>query len=792
MQPAPVSTDGQDFNLKETLLHYLRHWYWFVLCVLIAFVAAKIYLRYTIPSYKSQASILIKDDANETNFGGVSPFSGGGYKAAMGANSAINELAILKSKRLISEVVKELKLNITYENIGAIITTEMYLTRPFVVQYLSQNDSLSIANVPKLFFKINSENEFNVYTEDNSINEVHNFGELLKFPFGEITVIPILDHPTSFSDYIGRTISVQYASINLTAIAYQNRLSVEKDPRYRNVVVFSLQSPVREKAEDFINELIRQYNEDAIEDKNQVALKTSNFIDARLDIITRELDSVEINKQDFKSTNRLTDIETEASIILQNANEFDNRQLDVGTQLELANTMLEYMDKSGNNDLLPTNIGLDGGELGSAVTNYNQLILERNRLLKNSTPKNPVVGNLNNQINQIRNGIRQSLENQRNNLKVVLSSLNYKEATLDSEIAKVPKKERLFREINRQQGIKEQLFLFLLQQREEATIALATTAPKAKIIDSAYSSRSPISPNRTSIYLGALVVGLLVPFAIIYLHSLVDTKVKNRRDVERLLANVNFLGEIPKLGKNEEELIQRSDRSMLAESFRIIRTNLQFQLLNKINKKVAPRIFVTSTVKGEGKTFISFNFALTLALTGKKVVLVGGDIRNPQLHRYYSDEKNSSIGLTEYIVDDSLMTKDVTHASIYNENLSIIPSGAIPPNPAELLMQPRLENFFKELETDFDYIIMDTAPAMLVTDTVLLNKLSDVMVYVVRAGYTDKKLLDFVQDSIDRERLSNLAIVLNNVSQNNFGYGNKYGYTYTTTENKSFFRKWFS
>lgn len=791
MQPAPVFNDGQEFSLKDILQRYTQRWYWFLLAVIISLVAAKIYLRYTIPSYQSKASILIKDDASDTNLGGVLPFSQAGYIRGVGGNSVANELAILKSKRLISEVVKELNLNIKYENIGSVITSEIYQNRPFIVQYLSFNDSLRAKQAPKLFFKVISNTEFEIFTENRSIDEVRSFGESLKYSFGEITVIPIFDSPYSFSEFIGKTISVRQSNVENIALQYQNSLSVQNDSRYSNVINFSLNSPVREKAEDFIDELISKYNEDAINDRNQVARSTSNFIDSRLEIITRELDSVEQSKEAFKSRNRLTDIETEAQIILENASEFDKRQLDVGTQLELANTMLDYMNSAGENDLLPTNIALQSEGVPTAISNYNQLLLERNRLLKNSTLKNPVVENLNNQISQIRSGIAQSLENQKNNLQIALRDLNYKEASLNTQIAKVPRNEKLYREINRQQGIKEQLFLFLLQQREEASISLAVTAPKAKIIDSAFSSRTPISPNRMLIYLGALLAGLLIPFLIIYLYYLINTKINNRTDVERLLPTTDFLGEIPRLSKSDSELVQKNDRSMLAESFRILRTNLQYQVLNKITGPETPKIFVTSTVKGEGKTFVAFNLAITLALTGKKVMLVGADIRNPQLHRYLPEGKGSTKGLTEYIFDDSVSIQELIQPSTYNENLSIIHSGAIPPNPAELLLSPRTEKFFEELQGDFDYIIVDTAPAMLVTDTVLINKYADTMLYVVRANYTDKKLINFLKDSLSSKRLSKVSVVLNGVSQNNFGYGNKYGYSYTQ-EKKSFFKKWFS
>jgi capsular exopolysaccharide synthesis family protein len=519
-----------------------------------------------------------------------------------------------------------------------------------------------------------------------------------------------------------------------------------------------------------------------------VAQKTSNFIDSRLEIITRELDSVERNKEQFKSSNRLTNIEAEAQLILETASEFNNRQLDVATQLEFSNTMIDYMEKSSSNDLLPTNIGLNGDNISESVTNYNQLILQRNRLLKNSTDKNPVVVNVNTQIEQIRSTILSSLKNTNNQLKVSLRGLNYQESALNSRISKVPSKEKIFRGIERQQTIKEQLYLFLLQQREEASIKLAVTSPKAKVVDLAASSKTPVSPNRSLILLGAVLAGFLLPGILIYGYQLLDSKVRNRSDIERLMPSTPILGEVPKLKKNEPQLVEQNDRSVLAESFRILRTNLQYLFVNSDVKK----IFVTSTVKGEGKTFVAFNLALTIALTGKKVVLVGADIRNPQLHRYLPDIHKNEKGLTEFIIDPSLTVNDLAHTSEKNKDLSIILSGVIPPNPAELLLQQRTSDFFTELEQQYDYIIVDTAPSMLVTDTILLNPLADIMLYVVRAGYTDKRLIEFPKDAIEDGRLSQVNFVLNNVDLNHFGYGNKYGYTYSedTTE-KGFFKKLF-
>ena len=782
----------RDFGLREIVERYTRFWYLFILGVIVALVCAFLYLRYSTKFYESKATVIIKDERSGGGPEELAAFSElGGFFSKLSNSKIENELAIFKSKRIITEVVKELNLNIKYESIGTIKTSELYEYKPFTIQYLTFADSTKNRPVPKLFFEVVSDVEYKIENESKTINGTYSFGNRISMPFGDFIVFPSLERPEKFADYIGQTISVSYSPLEPIASSYQNRIKVLNEIARSNVVAIKMNSPVSSKAEDFINELIRQYNTDAIKDRNQVAQKTSNFIDSRLEIITRELDSVERNKEQFKSRNKITDIRAEAQLILENASEFNKRQLDVGASLELTNNMIDFMGNASEEDLLPANIGLEGEEISQAVNNYNRLVLERGKLLKSSTVKNPVVVNVNNQIDQLRNNILNSLNNTRDGLEIVMRDLNSQESSLNSKISQVPTKEKIFRGIERQQSIKEQLYLFLLQQREEAAISLAVTASKAKIVDHAYSSRSPVSPNSPIIYLGGLTIGLLVPFLFLYTRNLLNTKTSNRRDIEQVLPSTSLLGEIPKLKKGDEELIQHNDRSILAESFRILRTNLQYLFVNKLKGgENAKTVFVTSTIKGEGKTFVAFNLGLTLALTGKKVVLVGGDIRNPQLHRYLPDSQKDQKGLTEYIMDKDLKVSEIVSRSVYNDNLCIALSGAIPPNPAELLMLDRTKTFFDELKEHYDYIIVDTAPSMLVTDTILINKLADITLYVVRAGYTDKRLLDFPSDAIEDGRLNNVAMVLNSVDMNNFGYGNKYGYTYSQ-EKHSLIRRWF-
>ncbi len=786
MEERATTTDTQETSLRSHIEHYLRYWYWFVLAVIIALTGAFIYLRYTPKLYLSKATIIIKDEKSSNNIIDVSGLSQmGGFFSKFNSTKIENELAIFNSKRLIESTVKELELNVNYETVGSIKTSELYAYIPFKVQYQEFNGS----GVPKLYFEVLSDSEYKVEDESQSFEGTYKFGESVSLPFGKISVLPNIDQPLRFKDFIGKTIMVSYRPVEVVALNYQSRLMVDNEVRSSNVVELSILSSITEKSEDFLNKLVIEYNNDAISDRNEIAKKTSKFIDSRINIITRELDSVERNKELFKTNNRLTDIQAEAQIILQNSSEYDKKQVDVSTQLELSNSMIDYMENSSKNELLPSNIGIQSENVAGAVSNYNQLILYRNKLLQNSTAKNPVVVNVNNQIEQLRSSILGSLKNSSNALKIAMKDLNIQESSLNSKIAQVPQKEKIFRSIERQQTIKEQLYLFLLQQREEASISLAATSPKAKVVDSAYSSHSPVSPQTSLIYLGALLGGLIVPFLGIYGADMLNTKVANRKDVERHLPTTSILAEIPKIQRGESELIQDNDRSIMAEAYRIFRTNLQYLFINKLeDNDKGKALIVTSTIKGEGKTFVAFNLALTLALTGKKVVLVGADIRNPQLQRYLPESEKNTKGLTEFIVYDDLELKDVVYRSKYHNNLSVVLSGTIPPNPAEMLMQKRTGELISQLKEEFDYIIMDTAPAMLVTDTILINKLADITLYVVRAGYTDKRLLDFPQDAINDGRLSNVAVVLNNVSMNNFGYGNKYGYAYAREE-RSFLKR---
>lgn len=767
-----TQNEEQELTLREQLEAYLRYWPWFIIAVLIALTGAYIYLRYTVPSYKVTATILIKDEKSNA-LSELSAFQDMGL-GGLSSSDFDNELEILKSKSLTEKVVDELNLQVSYFKEGNIRDAEVFDNRPFDLKLISNEESKGTP-VGFLHIKPLSTTKFALKI-DGQDKQNYKFGEPIAFDWGTIIVSPNLAILNKSIENNELRVSIS----NKDAVVSNLRIGITATQVSKNSTVIGLElvSPVPEKAKAILDELIQQYNEDAIQDKNMISRNTANFIQSRLEIITSELDSVETGKVEFKQENRLTDIAAEGQLFLENASEFNKKQLEVETQIALVNTMQEYINNGNPDALLPANLGVQEEGFSGEIDQYNQLILERNKLLQSSTQKNPLVIGLEDQIAGLRANIKQSLTNVKNGLQIQRGRLNQQGARIGGEISAIPAKEKQFRSISRQQEIKETLYLYLLQKREETAISLAVTTPKAKIVDSAYSSTLPVSPKKQIIMLAALILGLLVPFLVIYIKQLLDNKIRNRAYVERHGGDIAIVGEIPELSKKEDELVKVNDYSILAESFRILRTNLQYLMLDKQEETDKGKvIFVTSTVKGEGKTFVSSNLALTLANSGAKVVLVGADIRNPQLQRYIEHDFTNQ-GVVEYLVYPETNVHDYIQPSSSNKNLSLLVSGTIPPNPAELWMQKRSGELFSELAKDFDYVVVDTAPSMLVTDTLLINQYADITLYTLRAGYTEKKLLDFPIEQERGKKLKNVAFVLNNVSMANFGYGNKYGYTY--------------
>ena len=436
------------------------------------------------------------------------------------------------------------------------------------------------------------------------------------------------------------------------------------------------------------------------------------------------------------------------------------------------------MKKDGNFQLLPSNIGIENENINSLISDYNKVVLDRGKLLVSAGLKNPLVLEYSDKIIELKQNVLASIKVLQRQLAVTIQNVKSLKQENSSTFSSIPTKEKILRSIERQQNIKETLYLFLLQKREEASVAKAITTPSIKVVDYAMTNFTPIAPKKSTIYFSALVIGFLIPFGIIYVIFLLDTKIHTRLDFDRLSPNIPVVAEIPFINE-DQRIITKNDRSVLAESFRILRTNINYLIPHK-KEGECPVIYTCSSIKGEGKTFVSLNLALTLSSLDKKVLLVGADLRNPQLHKYLKINKNR-IGLSNYLYDPTTDWKNLINEKVFNnEFMSIIFAGVVPPNPAELLSNGRFEELLNILKKEYDYIVVDTAPTILVTDTLLISQFADLTVYVTRADHTDKKLLTYSKGLKEQDKLVNMSYVINNVGgEKGYGYGYKYSYGYT-------------
>ncbi|WP_245545619.1 GumC family protein [Gillisia limnaea] len=766
--------------MRKEINRYLKNWPWFVLCSVLAIGLGYTYLRYTTPLYNASTTIIVKDESSKGPESAI--YADLGLLSGVGTKNIENEIGILRSRRLMNNVVKSLDINIQYFIEGKVNKMEIYEIIPFNLQVLKLDEQ-------KLKERGGATYELKKMNEDlYQIRDMAS-GRIVNAKVGspvDLGITSIVLGPGEFGEDFNQPIIIQFTEIEKIAAHYRNQLGFIKEDKNSNFIELVLADPVKEKARDILDQLILEFNRSAIEDKNLIAGNTAKFINERLAIINGELDSVESGKEIFKEQNRLTDIQAESNMYIQNASEYNKKRQEVGTQLELANAMLEYISSNSNSDLLPTNLGLSEGGVNGQIDEYNDLVLQRNRILSGSSEKNPIVIKLNSQIGQIKGNVVQSLGRMRSNLQIGQEDLQRQASSIGSQIFAVPSKEREYRGIERQQSIKETLYLFLLQKREENSLAMAVTEPKAKIVDRAYFNEIPISPNSRSIYLGTVILGLFLPFSVIYIKGMLDNKVRKRTDIEAFTSSIAVVGDIPRV-KRTQEIITLNDRSMLAESFRILNTNLQYLLVNLKHKKEAKTLLITSSIKGEGKTFAAINLSITLANTFNTVLLIGADLRSPKLQPLVTD-KEKKLGFSDYLVDEDLLLESLIKKSNFHTNIDVLLSGSIPPNPYELLKTEKVELLFDQLKSQYDYIIIDTAPSMLVADTFALTQYADLILYMVRAGYTEKELLEFPVQAKEKGTMKRVCFVLNNVNLSNLGYGNKYGYGYGM-DKKNFWEK---
>ena len=765
----------EQFNIQEILFRCLVHWPWFVFSVIVCIACAWGYLRLTTPVYNISATVLIKDDKKGGGTSVSSELERMGLDGFVSSSGNVdNEIEVLRSKSLSEEVVNNLGLFVTYMDEDELPKKELYQTSPVLVS-LTPQEADKLPGRMEVAMTLQPTGVMDVQMKVGDKEYRKEFEKLpAVFPTDEGTVAFFVNNDTlsavrpesvtkerHITAFINRPFSV--------AKGYASSLSIAPTSKTTSVVVISLKNTNPRRGRDFINKLLEMYNINANNDKNEVAQKTAEFIDARIGIISKELGSTEQDLENFKRTAGITDLSSEAQIALTGNAEYEKKRVENQTQINLIVDLQKYLQGS-EYEVLPANVGLQDGGLVGAISRYNEILIERNRLLRTSTESNPAIVNLNTSIRAMRRNVQATLDATLKGLQITKADLDREASRYSRRISDAPTQERQFVSIARQQEIKAGLYLMLLQKREENAITLAATANNAQIIDAAIADDNPVSPKRMMVYLVALFFGMGIPVGIIYLIGLTKFKIEGRADIEKL-TSLPVVGDIPLADEKSGSIaVFENKNNLMSETFRNVRTNLQFMLENGKNV-----ILVTSTISGEGKSFVSSNLAISLSLLGKKVVIVGLDIRKPGLNKVFNIPQKDH-GITQFLTNPSMNLMDLVQPSDINRNLFILPGGAVPPNPTELLARDGLEKAIETLKTNFDYVILDTAPVGMVTDTLLIGRTADLSVYVCRADYTRKAEFTLVNELSENKKLPNLCVAINGLDLQKKKYGYYYGY----------------
>lgn len=765
----------EQVNIQELLFRYLIHWPWFVVSIIICIACAWGYLRLTTPIYNISATVLIKDEKKGGGASMSSDLEKMGLEGFVSSSSNVdNEIEVLRSKSLAREVVNNLGLFVTYMDEDEFPSKELYHTSPVLVS-LTHQEADKLPGRMEINMILQPTGALGVQITVGEKEYRKQFDKLpAVFPTDEGTVAFFANNDTlsavcpenitkerHITAFINRPFSVLKE--------YVSSLSIAPTSKTTSVVVISLENTNTRRGRDYINKLLEMYNINANNDKNEVAQKTAEFIDERIGIISKELGSTEQDLENFKRSAGITDLSSEAQIALTGNAEYEKKRVENQTQINLVIDLQRYM-KGNEYEVLPSNIGLQDAASAGAIDRYNQMLVERKRLLRTSTENNPTIINLDTSIRAMRTNVQATLDATLKGLQITKEDLAREASRYSRRINDAPTQERQFVSIARQQEIKSGLYLMLLQKREENAITLAATANNAKIIDEALADDNPISPKKMLVYLAALVLGVGLPVGVIYLIGLTKFKIEGRADVEKL-TSLPVVGDIPLADEKTGSIaVFENQNNLMSETFRNVRTNLQFMLENGKNV-----ILVTSTISGEGKSFISANLAISLSLLGKKVVIVGLDIRKPGLNKVFNIPKKEH-GITQYLTNTTANLMDFVQPSDINKNLFILPGGTVPPNPTELLARGGLEKAIETLKANFDYVILDTAPVGMVTDTLLIGRVADLSVYVCRADYTHKAEFTLINELAENNKLPNLCIAVNGLDLNSRKYGYYYGY----------------
>lgn len=758
--------DGGERWFVELLFHYLSYWKWFVVSMVVVLALALAYIRYTEPVYRVASTVLLKHERDGANTWAGSMGSLG-LSGMRGVSSMDNEIYVMRSISMIRSVVDKLNLHTSYKLKRQLKVVDVYAQTPFIV--VMEGDGLDSLRQPVRFTaQLNEDNTILVKGKIGGKDYdtvLSNLPALIDTPVGIIS-FALREGVEPLYEPLQITINMPRATVN----SFRGGLEIEKVDRLSAVLKMAFKSTSTSKGVDFLDTLIEMYNYRAIEEKNQEAISTRNFIVDRLELVSRELSEVEGAVEDYKLEHGMTDLDADMLRSLQESSRYEQQLVKAETQLNIVSGLSDWVRNPSNRDrAMPTNIGLQDPTLAATINEYNRLLAERELLAHSVEEGNPVMVKLNQQIVALRGSINSSIESVTEGLAIERRNIANQVRLYGGKIGDLPKRERGFADIARDQRIKDELYTLLLQKREENALAIAVTRNNARILDEA-SAAGVVHPRKRIILLGALLLALLLPVGVIYLMELLQYKIRSLGDVDRLTA-IPVLGEIPSdsdMKEDENIVVLEDGTTEMDEAFRMLRTNLQFSLGSK--DKV---VVFTSTIPSEGKTFTAINSAISLALLGRRVLLVGMDLRIPRLHTYMNVSNDT--GLSSYLSGYETDIERLICATDISEHLYVMPAGPIPPNPAELLSRSRLDEAIVKLRERFDYIIIDSAPTSLVTDTLIINRIADANVYLCRVNFSSKTNLKFANDLMTSGKLKNMLLVVNDVKDFNRGYGYGYG-----------------
>ena len=779
----PFEEEESGFDFKAVLVKFLIHWKWIAASIIVCLCLAKIHLQKQTPVYQIQATAMINDGQKGSFHNQIQAFQQD--FAIMSTTSGLeNEIEVMRSKSVIRQAVIDLGIctRYTIDNGRFKPATTLYGTYPIEVK-ISKEDLERLNTVasfritqPTASSFIIAYNRFD--KEKNEMvevkEEVKTFPSILNTHIGRL----VLEKGEMGPLDPEKELTVTILPPMLVAKSCLGSLSIAPTSKNTSIAAISYLDINKRRGVDFVNQLVKTYNKEVNNDKNIVAMKTEEFIEMRLSKVSAELDEAEEQVAQFKRSLGLIDVSGEAQRAIEGSSEFEKQQAEIATQLKLISFLREYINDPKNSlQPIPANVGLADAALSALIGQYNDIVVERTDLLRTASESNPAVLDATNMANQMIGMIHTSIETLQSSLKIRKDDFERRAKVYDSKLGNAPTQEKILAGYRRQLEVKSGLYMMLLQKREENSIALAATADNAKLIDPALANDGPVSPNRRMIWLVALAIGAIAPGVYIYLKEMLRYKIEGRNDLERL-TKVPILGDVSLSHdiKNDKRaiVVHENSNDLMAETFRTIRTNLQF-VLDGPEKKV---IQFTSSTSGEGKTFVSSNLATSIALLGKKVILVGLDVRKPRLAEMFnlSDHKK---GISIFLSGDAnnkTLLFDQIMPSGFNKNLDILPAGIIPPNPAELLSRKNLDKAIEYLKEVYDYIILDTAPVGLVADTLIISRVTDATVYICRADYTPKKDLELVNSLYKEHKLKNMSLVLNGIDMKKRKYGYYYGY----------------